>query len=861
MSDAPATPAATGTPPSGWSLALRIALRDLKAGFSGFGIFLACLVLGVWAIAAVGSVSHSLTAALARDGRAILGGDMAFSLTQREATAQERAYLDTLGRVGAVATLRAMAIAPDGASALAEAKAVDAAYPAIGTLDTEPPAPAAQLLAKTDGSFGAVAETGLLARLNLGVGDHIRVGGANLVIRAVLTGEPDKVADGIGFAPRLLLSQDALRATGLIQPGSLVRWTYRLVLPDDTTDSGLARVEADAKTTFPEAGWSIRSRLNASPNFERNIERFSQFLALVGLTALIVGGVGVANAVAGFVGRKRTAIAIMKSIGAPGTRVVGVHLAEVMMVALGGVIIGLTLGAATPYLLAALVGDLLPIRFDPSVAPGQLALAALYGLLTAFVFAIGPLGRAHDVPVAALFRDAVDPSAQRPRARYLAAMAAGLLVLVAIALVSTAQIKVAAVFLAAAGGAFVLLRLIAHAMMAIARALPRPRRPLLRLALANIHRPAAVTPTLTLSLGLGTMLLVVVALTDTNISSQLARTLPEKAPNFFFLDIPGSDAPRFDAFLAAQAPGAKVERVPMMRGRIVAVGATRAEDVKAAENAAWVLEGDRGITYAAKPPDGSSVVAGQWWPEGYAGPPLVSFDAPIAEGLGAKIGDTVSVNVLGRVIEARIANLRKVEWRSLGINFVMVFSPNTFAGAPFTNLATVSLPPEEATPEREAALMRALAQDFPAVSSIRVKDALEAVSDVVRKLALAIRGASAVVILASVLVLAGALAAGHRARLYDAVILKTLGATRGRLLLAYALEYGFIAAVAAGIGLAAGTLAAWFVVTRVMGLAFAFDAAGAIGAAGGAVAVAVTLGLLGALRILGQPPARHLRQE
>jgi putative ABC transport system permease protein len=411
----------------------------------------------------------------------------------------------------------------------------------------------------------------------------------------------------------------------------------------------------------------------------------------------------------------------------------------------------------------------------------------------------------------------------------------------------------------AAAGAFALLRGVAAGVMALARRLPRPRRTALRLALANIHRPGALTPSLVLSLGLGITLLVTLALIDTNLTRQLTRTLPEKAPSFFFLDIPNAQAKDFDAFMNGKAPGAKVDRVPMMRGRLVSLRGVPVGEIKADEQVAWVLDGDRGITYSDRVPEGSELVAGTWWPADYKGKPLVSFDQKIAEGLGLGIGDEVTVNVLGRNISATIANLRKVEWRSLGINFVMVFSPNTFAGAPHTHLATVTFP-NGSDIASEMKILRDTAQAYPAVTSVRVKEALESVNDMVSQLVAAIRGASSIALIASLLVLAGALAAGHRARLYDAVVLKTLGATRGRLISAYALEYGSLGLATALFGLIAGSIAAYFIITRVMNLeSFTLDLSGALIASALAVLVTVGLGLLGTWRILAQKPAPYLR--
>lgn len=841
-------------------LTLRLALRELRAGLDGFAVFLACIALGVMAIAGVASISRSLSDGLGREGRRILGGDLAFNLINREATDAERQALAREGRLDIVASLRAMAVAGSGDAALVELKAVDpATYPAAGDLATDPPGRLADLLAERDGVPGALADPALLTRLDVKVGDRIALAGHDVAIRGTIVSEPDKIAGGIGFGPRLMVSEPTLRATGLVQPGSLNRWSYRLVLPPGTPDADLDAAQARIRAATPEAGWEIRSRTNADPRFAKSIERFTQFLTLVGLTALIVGGVGVGNAVHAFVERKRPSIATLKSVGAPGSQVVALYLTQVMLIAGLGTLIGLAIGASLPFLLDALFSADLPLPLNPTLAPGELALAAAYGLITAFAFAITPLGRAHDVPVSGLFRDTVDPARVSPRWRYRIWLAVSLAVLVGLSVATAFDRRVALIFIAAAAIAFGLLHGVALGLMALARRLPHPRWPAPRMALANLHRPGALTPAIVLSLGLGVTLLVTLSLIDANVRRTISATLPARAPNLFFLDIPSRDAAQFREFLARSAPSGKIEDVPMMRGRIVALNGVPASKIRPPEDAAWVLDGDRGITYADTVPDGSSLTEGAWWSPEQGAKPLVSFEADLARQLGLKLGDTVTVNVLGRDLTATIFNLRRVEWRNLGINFVMVFSPGTFRGAPHSDLATLTLPGgTDASAENR--ILRDVAKTFPSVSAVRVKDALDAIGDLVGRLVLAIRGASAVAVLASLFVLAGAIAAGHRARLYDAVVLKVLGASRARLLTAYALEYAALGLATALFGLLAGTLAGWVIVAKVMHLDFRLDLSGALVAAVAAVALAILLGLVGTWRILGQKPAPYLRQ-
>jgi putative ABC transport system permease protein len=828
-------------------LALRLAARDLRGGLRGFMVFILCIALGVTAIAGVGAVAASLADGIAREGRVLLGGDVSFSLIPNEATPEERQFLQSQGRLAVAATLRAMARTDDGRMALVELKAVDGAHPLYGALALDPAEPVQSLLARRNDGFGAAADPALLARLDLKLGDVIRLGQAPIEIRATLTSEPDKLAGGIGFGPRLLVSEEALRATGLLQPGSLVRWHYRLRLGDGTaSEEDVGRVVAAAAAAFPDAGWEIRTRSNASPSLERDVERFTQYLTLVGLTALLVGGVGVANAVKGHLDRKRTVIATLKAIGATGREAFAIYLIEVMALAAIGALPGLALGAALPFLIDWGFGAALPLPLAPALHAGALALAFLYGLMTAIAFALWPLGRTHDVPVSALFRDEVAGDLRRPRAIYILATVLFVCGLAAIVVALAYDRRIAAIFVAAAAAVLLTLRLVAALLMWVARALPHARSTLLRIAIANMHRPGALTTSVVLSLGLGLALLVTVMEVDGNLRRQFTAALPEHAPSFFFVDIQSADAERFDSFIHARAPGATLERVPMLRGRIMAANGVPIEALKPAQSAAWVLQSDRGITYSQDVPPGSRVVAGDWWGPEQQGAPLVSMEARVAEGLGLKVGDSLTVNVLGRNVTARIANLRALDWENLGINFVLVFSPSVFRDAPHTNIATLTYP-RPTTAAEEVALLKAVAEAFPSVTAVRVRDALDAVGHVVGNLVLAL------------LVLGGALAAGHRQRVRDAVVLKVLGATRLRLIGAYLIEYVLLGGATALFGILAGSVAAALVLGRVMDLSFVFLPGPALGAAAGAIGTTVLLGLLGTFAALGEKPAPVLR--
>ena len=840
-------------------LALRFALRDFRGGLRGFWIFLGCIALGVAAIIGVGSVSFSLKDGLAAQSRTILGGDASFNLVQRELTQSERTFLVGQGRLSEVALLRAMARRDDGNAALIEVKAVDHAYPLAGQAMLDPALPLADALAERNGVYGIVADQTLFGRLDLTTGSRLTIGHARFELRARLAAEPDRLAGGIGFGPPVLISQEALRATGLLQPGSLVRWHYRVAIegspPDDRKVTALTEA---AKEKFPEAGWEIRTRDNISPQFSRNLDRFTEFLTLVGLTSLIVGGVGVANAVHGFVERKQQTIAILKSLGATGSTVFTLMLTQTMLVACAGIILGAAAGIALPFALTFAFGSMIPFPLAPAVYPAAIGKGSLYGFLTALAFSAGPLGRAHDVPVQALFRGGEESRQIRLRGGYVILTAASALCLALAVLGFATDPQLAAIYMGVTLAAFLLLRAAAFLIMVCAKKAPHARSVALRLAVGNIHRPGALTPSVVLSLGLGLTLLIALTLIDGNIRAELNQSSARQTPSFFFLDVQNANAGSFADFLKSRAPGGKVELVPMLRGRIVKLKGMAAGTMPRKQSVAWVLEGDRGITFADDLPEGSSLIAGNWWPKDYAGPPLVSIEREIADGLGLQIGDEVTVNVLGNEITAKITNLRGVNWRSYGINFVLVFSPNSLSGAPFSNLATLTYA-GGSDPAGEAALLRETARRFPSVTTIRVKDALDAVSALAEQLALAIRGASSVAFLASLLVLGGALAAGQHARIHDAAVLKTLGATRACLLKAYIYEYGIIGLCTALFGVAAGGGAAFEFVRREMELDFVWLWPQALAAAAAATIVTIFLGLLGTFRILGRKPASYLR--
>lgn len=838
-----------------WLIAWRFARRDLRGGLAGLRTFLACLILGVAAIAAVGSSGAAIQGALRAEARTILGGDLDVQQIHRPLPAELDGVLAARGaRRAALAEMRAMLQAATGAApaTLANLKAVDGAWPLAGSVLTDPALPLDALLAPRDGVHGAILEAALAERLGVRLGDRLRLGGSELELRALLRREPDRALSGISFAPRAVVSLAALRASGLIQPGALINFHLRAILPDPAAAEQVKRALTDA---FPDAGWRVRTASEASPAAGRFIARITLFLGLVGLTALLVGGVGIANAITGYLAGRQASIATLKCLGAPRGLIFRVYLLVVGVIALAGVALGLALGALAPLALAGLGGDLLPVPVRAGLYPAPLLIAGAFGLLTALAAALWPLGRACEIPGAALFRDTIAPQALRPSWAIRLGLGACLLAVLALAVVSTPEPRLALWFAAGAGLSFALLRLLAVLVLHLARRLGRPRNLRLRLALDAVRRPGAPSAAILLSLGLGLTVLQAVVAIDGGLNRQIAEDLPARAPAFFLVDIQPDQVGPLTAAIAALPGVGEIERMAALRGRISHIKGVPVAQAAVGPDAAWALDSDRGLTSAATPPPRSEIVAGAWWPADYRGPPLISFDAALAEGMGVGVGDSLTINVLGRPVVARIANLRRINWRSLGINFAIIFSPGFLEGAPHTHLATV-----QATPAAEGPLIALLARSWPNVSALRVRDALETAASVLNGIAAAADVTAGITVAAGVLVLAGAIAAGQQRRRREAVMLKVLGARRRDLTLAAALEFLLLGLIAALPAMLLGQIAAWGVLRFAMGTPWVADIPAILAVTLGALGVTVLVGLLGSWRALGQRPAPALRE-
>ncbi|MDE8650877.1 ABC transporter permease [Novosphingobium album (ex Liu et al. 2023)] len=833
-----------------WRTAWMIARRDLSARFRGLRLLLVCLFLGVGAIAAIGTLTGSIERELATRGRQILGGDLEVRVWQRGLSPAEMGALERLGTVSM--GLRMQAIAQNGdLTAPVALKAVDAKWPLYGTLLLKD---GRKVRAPPEGTIWL--SEGTAARLQVAPGSRVSVSGQPLTVGGIIQTEPELLGEGFSLGDVAIVTADMPARAGLTAPGAMYRTKVRVALPASRDPQALAE---SIERQFPDAGFEFRTRDKAAPNTERFVSRMGEFLVLVGLAALVIAGIGIGGGVSSYLEARRASIATLKVLGATSGDIARIYLLQIAAAALAGSLAGLAAGVLVTPLLARALGTLLPVSAGFTVSPVALFTAAGYGLLVALIFAAPPLARARAFPAMALMRARVSPL-RLGRGAWLLPVGLGLVAIVALALANAAQPRVTLMFLGGAAAMLLVLAGVGWAIRAGVARLPRPKGPMLRAGLANLYRPGAQTGALVTALGFGLSAFVLIAAVQTSLDANIRARVPQRAPDYFVLDVPRERADEFRRAVTATVPRADVRMVPNLRGRILAYGPaahmTRVSDLAEIPDDAWPLRGERGLTYAAALPEGNVLTDGAWWPRDYKGPPLVSVDEEFARAIHLKVGDELTIGLLGVERAARIASLRRIDWDSMGFNFVLVFSPNALADAPHNLAATIDLPPGTAN----AGLLQKLVRAFPSSSVIETGGLLRDARDLLGQMSTAILAAASVAVLAGLAVLFGAIAAARASRTYDNVILRVLGASRGQLLALQLAEYGLIAAILALVSLAIGSVIGWAVIVQLFEFDWLPDWPRVIAVLGAGLVLIIAFALAGSLPLLRAKPAQALRE-
>lgn len=835
-------------------VALKFAFREIRFAFKQFRIFIACLFLGTAIIASVGSVTANITASLAKDARMFLGGDVEVETNQRVLSDEEMGYItERAEEISLVSELRAMAHT-DGFtdSSLIEVKAVDELYPMFGVLETSSGLSPRDLLDQIDGRWGAVPAEAIATRLDLKEGDVVNIGSVAYEIRGITVKEPDSSNAGFQFAPTVIVSGESMEDTGLITFGSLVEYNYRLRLADGA-DSKAFKDEIEA--AFPDSEWRVRDKSNGGGQTQRFIDRMGQFMTLVGLTALLVGGVGVSNAVHGYLSSKTNTIATFKILGAQSNTIFQIYLYQILIMSVISIVLGLLAGGSLPFIFADYLESKMPIAISKQFFIAPLAIAAFYSVLISLIFTLWPLAKAKNISARQLFRMTIsEPNSEKLPKFYLIVIIIMVAVLLSTVYFTAEYQQLTGFFMLGMLGSFALLLGTGYLVRTGVGYLPKRLSPALRIALSNITRPGNSTLSIILSLGLGLILLTAIALVQFGLNEEIERRVDTDAPSYFFLDIQRADHDEFKEFTLAQDGVSLYRTVPNLRGRITHVKGVPAAEVEIDQGVRWMLRGDRGMTFASEVPEDNTLIAGDWWPEGYQGEPEVSISNDMAEGMDMGVGDEITVNVLGRSIEVTVRSVREVDWGGFGINYVLMFDPFVLNGAPFTYVGTI-----KSTDDRETENYRTITRTYPNVTTVRLKEVLENVQVLLEQIKGAIDVMASITIIAGILVLSGAIAAGHKGRIYDSAVLKVVGATRMNILKAYIFEFVILGVATGIVAILLGSIAAYGIIVGIMQMQWVFSLSIPLLTVVSAIVITMSIGMFSIYKAMSVRPAEVLR--
>ena len=835
---------------------LRMAWRETRGAWRHVILFVACIALGVAALVGVGTFATNLEKTLGREARALMGGDIELRAARRLGDAAAR-EVQRLRDAGATTTeireLAGMARNPrDRASLLVELKAVGARYPLYGRLETEPARALPELLA----GGGALVEAPLLGRLGLAVGEAVMIGDATFTIRGVITREPDRAGGLLTLGPRVLIADDALDATGLVQFGSRVRHRVLVRLP---AGSRAERAREELARAIDDPAVRIVAFDEAQGGLRRFFAQLTTYLGLTGLVSLLVGGIGVASAVRTFIRRKTVTIAILKCVGATSRTLFAAYLVQALALGVIGSALGVVLGLLLQPLAMRAFEGLAPFALEPTVDGRTIGRALAMGVLTTGLVVLWPLLSLRTIPPSAIFRQEVAPSRRRRPWLAVLPIAGGL---AALALWQAGSLKVGGIFVLASIAALLVLAALGRGLVRLARAVPRARSLAWRQGVANLRRPGGQVGGVVVSLGVGVMLLVAIGLLEDALDRQIDHEQRREAPSFFFVDLHADQRDDFTR-LMARTSGLSPSLIPVVRARLSSVNGERVgrpmlERRRAAgQDALWYYTREYVLTSMDESPSTNSILRGRWWtPAEAAARPQVSVEEAAAKALGVDLGSSLAFDVQGVTVDAVVTSVRKVDWQSFSANFFVIFSPGALDGAPTTFVATARVPPAA-----EAQVQDAVVQAFPNVTVVPVRDILQRAAGILSQISFAVRAIALFSIAAGLTVMAGTLVASRWQRLSESAILRTLGASRTTVARVFAVEYACLGS-AAGVGgsLLAAALA-WIVQRYVLDVPIALAPHLLVLGVVLATAIALAVGFLATYRLLGHPPMSVLRQE
>ncbi len=882
----------------------KMAWRETRGSWRHFLYFFACVAIGVGALVGVSLFSANVDLAVTKEARGLLGGDLEIRLTH-SLSSDGQAVLQSLdernmalthaSELIAMASRQTQESATPQATQIVELKAVESTYPLYGAIALDPAQPLDSLLHPNERDcggqvcLGAVVQESLLIRMGLSVGDRIKIGQATFLITGIVRTEPDRMANAFSLGPRVMIAQEGLREAELIKPGSRMRERYLLKLP---TGMPVEPLLSELRGRLASDSARLSSYRTAQPQLKQFLDQLSRYLGLIGLTALFIGGLGVGTSIHAFLRDKLNTIAILKAVGADSATVVSTYVVQAIFLgsigSLAGILLGIALQQGLPPLMADLFASNLLEQLGVSSELSRFSLwpllkGAMLGLLSTLLFTLWPLLKIREVQPGAIFRRETEQTTVTQEMapsrwwvkwgltdRLNVGTAGGIILgLCSLSIWQAGSWSIGLLFLGALSLALAILFVSARLFIRLLAWMPRPNILSLRFALGNVVRPGSQATGIMVAIGIGVMLIATVSLVEQALLRHVQENRPADAPTFFFIDIQPDQAQEFVTLVHRQTGRPNPELTPLVRSRLHAIdGQVIAAEEGSERNHAraegkeergkqWYLTREYVLTFLDQLPKDNQLVKGTWWKPGQVfSTPQVSVEEEAAAHLGLTIGSLVELDIQGAMISAEVRSIRKVEWGNFSTNFYMILSPGSLEGAPFTYVATVRVSQDEEVP-----LQQAVVASFPNVSAIHIGDVLDGFSRVLDRLALAISAMALFCLLTGGLVMAAALAATRYRRLYESVILKALGATRGLIARAFALEYLLLGLVAGSIGLMLGTVLSWAVLRYVFDLPWSLHLL--VLGKGLLLTMGLTLfvGFASTYRILGQRPLAILRHE
>ena len=844
---------------SRWRYLASLAWRDARPARRRLLLFTSSISIGVAALVAIDSYSANVVRSVAEQSRTILGADL--SLSSRQPFSPPIVQLiDSLRASGAdvdyATEFASMAVVPRlRGTRLVQVNAVGPKIPFYGRMQTDPP----ERWTTLQTGRNALVDASLLTGLGARVGDSLVLGDSRFEIVGTLVNVPGDLSIASALGPRVYIAQNQVAGTGLLGFGSRAEYEARFELP---AGSDAEQVAAAHRATLQAEHVRARTVRDTERSLTRGVDLLHSFLGVVGLVALLLGGIGVASAIRAYVAEKTDAIAVLRCLGATSGQVLALYLLQAAALGLAGAAVGAALGVAAQFALPHVVGDFVPVDVRPAIEPWAIAAGLAVGVWVAAIFALIPLlGVRHVTPLQALRREESSNPAGRvaldvPRWLAILALVASI---VSIAIWRTDDAQRGAVMSAAIGAVILALWLCALAIGWLARRLLRSHWPfVLRQGVANLYRPSNQTRAVMLALGFGSFLIGTLYLVQRSLLSHLSFSDSSTQANLAFLDVQRDQVRGLDSLIRATGDPV-LQQVPIVPMRIASINGRDVAEL-ARQRSSWALRREYRSSYRDSLIGSERITAGSWdrTTGDTAGLPAVSFEQDVAEELGLALGDTVTWDVQGVRIPTVVTSFRQVNWARFEPNFFVLFPPATLADAPQT-FVMLTRADGAAGAARRAALQRDVVDNYPNVSSVDLSLIQQAVSDILGKISIAVRFMALFSIATGALVLLSAIAASRRQRLREAVLLKTLGATRRQIRRIMLAEYAVLGLLGSAVGLVLSLAGAWGLVYFVFEIPFAPLAPPLIALAALMTLLTLSIGLWSSRDVFAATPMAALR--